>query len=179
MAHDSHKNTTLQWHQTKQIGVSNHQSHDCLLNHLFKAQIKKNIRAPRHWPFCGEFTGDQWIPCTKGQLCGKCLLLAVCSITKSWWHHDMDMLSILLAIWSLVNSLHKGTLMQNFFVRLNKLLNKQSGCWLFQIPEYLFDVTRMVAICNKWICIETYNLNEFINNFIKLRFGCRQITSAK
>ena len=31
------------------------------------AQIIENIKAPRHWPLCGEFTGDQWIPRTKDQ----------------------------------------------------------------------------------------------------------------
>ena len=31
------------------------------------AQIKGNIKAPRHWPLLGEFTGDPWIPRTKGQ----------------------------------------------------------------------------------------------------------------
>ena len=31
------------------------------------AQIKENIKAPRHWPLCVEFTGDRWIPRTKGQ----------------------------------------------------------------------------------------------------------------
>ena len=31
------------------------------------AQIKENIKAPRHWPLCGEFTGDRWIPRTKDQ----------------------------------------------------------------------------------------------------------------
>ena len=31
------------------------------------AQIKENIKAPHHWPLCGEFTGDRWIPHTKGQ----------------------------------------------------------------------------------------------------------------
>ena len=25
---------------------------------FIKAQIKENIKAPRHWPLCGEFTGD-------------------------------------------------------------------------------------------------------------------------
>ena len=34
---------------------------------LFKAQIKENIKAPRHWPLWGKFTGDRWIPRTKGQ----------------------------------------------------------------------------------------------------------------
>ena len=30
-------------------------------------QIKENIKASRHWPLWGEFTGDRWIPRTKGQ----------------------------------------------------------------------------------------------------------------
>ena len=30
-------------------------------------QIKENIKAPRHWPLCGEFTGDRWIHRTNGQ----------------------------------------------------------------------------------------------------------------
>ena len=53
---------TLQWRHKERDGVSNHQPHDC----FFKVQIKENIKAPRHWPMWGEFTGDQWIPCTKG-----------------------------------------------------------------------------------------------------------------
>ena len=39
-----------------------------------------NIKAPHHWPLCGEFTGDRWIPRTKGQLRGKCFHL----MTSSW-----------------------------------------------------------------------------------------------
>ena len=34
---------------------------------IYSDANKKNIKAPRHWPFCGEFTGDRWIPRTKGQ----------------------------------------------------------------------------------------------------------------
>ena len=29
---------------------------------FIQAQIKENIKAPRHWPLWGEFTGDRWIP---------------------------------------------------------------------------------------------------------------------
>ena len=29
------------------------------------AQIKENSQAPHHWPLCGEFTGDRWIPRTR------------------------------------------------------------------------------------------------------------------
>ena len=53
-------------------------SHDDVIKwkHLFtqpfiQAQIKENIKAPRHWPLCGEFTGDRWIFRTKGQWRGK------------------------------------------------------------------------------------------------------------
>ena len=53
--------TSLQWRHNGLDGISNLQLHDCLLNRLFKAQIKENIKAPRHWfcegnsPVTGEF----------------------------------------------------------------------------------------------------------------------------
>ena len=31
---------------------------------FIQAHIKENIKAPRHWPLCGEFAGDRWIPHT-------------------------------------------------------------------------------------------------------------------
>ena len=34
---------------------------------FIQAQTKENIKAPRHWPLWGEFTGDRWIHRTKGQ----------------------------------------------------------------------------------------------------------------
>ena len=34
---------------------------------VYSGADKKNIKAPRHWPLGGEFTGDQWIPRTNGQ----------------------------------------------------------------------------------------------------------------
>ena len=37
----------------------------------FEAQIKENTKAPRHWSLCGEFTGDRWIPRTKGSVTRK------------------------------------------------------------------------------------------------------------
>ena len=52
----------LQWRNNERDGIPNYQSHDCLLNCIFKAQIKENTKAPRHWPLCEEFTGDRWIP---------------------------------------------------------------------------------------------------------------------
>ena len=34
---------------------------------FIRTQIKENIKAPRHWPLCWEFTGPRWIPRTNGQ----------------------------------------------------------------------------------------------------------------
>ena len=56
---------TLQWRHNGCDGVSNHQSHKCLLDRLFKLQIKENIKASRHWlcegnsPVTGEFLAQR------------------------------------------------------------------------------------------------------------------------
>ena len=39
---------------------------------FIQAQIKENIKAPRHWPLYVEFTGDRWIQRTNGQQRRKC-----------------------------------------------------------------------------------------------------------
>ena len=54
---------------------------------------KEIIKAPRHWPLCGEFTRYPWIPLTKGQSHGKCFhlimstwsLLAFISFSYNQW----------------------------------------------------------------------------------------------
>ena len=38
---------------------------------FIQAQIKENIKARRHWPLWGEFTGDRWFPPRKGLLTQK------------------------------------------------------------------------------------------------------------
>ena len=78
--YDKHgKNITLHWHHNECIVVSNHQSHDCLFNRLFRGRSKKTSKlcVTGH---CGEFTGDQWISCSKGRWRRKCFHL----MTSSW-----------------------------------------------------------------------------------------------
>ena len=43
-----------------------------------QAQIRENIKVPRHWPLWREFTGDRWIPRIKVQLRG---------VSIRWCHH--------------------------------------------------------------------------------------------
>ena len=57
----------LLWRHNEHDCVSNHQPHDCLLSRSFRPRSKENTKAPCHWPLCGEFTVDRWIPRTNGQ----------------------------------------------------------------------------------------------------------------
>ena len=74
---------SLLWRHNGRDGVSNHQPHDCLLNRLFKHRSKKTSKL-RVTGLCvrGEFTGDRWIPRTKGSNAKKVFI---------WWlHHVCD-----------------------------------------------------------------------------------------
>ena len=57
----------LQRRHNEPDGVSSHRLYECLLSRLFRPRSKKTSKDPRHWPLWGEFTGDRWIPRTKGQ----------------------------------------------------------------------------------------------------------------
>ena len=57
---------SIRWRHNERDGVSNHLP-AIFAEPFIQAQIKGNIKAPRHWPLCGEFTGHRWIPRTKGQ----------------------------------------------------------------------------------------------------------------
>ena len=47
----------------------------------FRAQIKENIKAPCHWPLCGEFTGTGEFPAQRASNAEN---------VSIWWrHHDM------------------------------------------------------------------------------------------
>ena len=34
---------------------------------VYSGADQENIKALRHWPLCGKFIGDKWIPHTHGQ----------------------------------------------------------------------------------------------------------------
>ena len=68
---------SLQWRHNGHDSVSNHQPHHCFP--FIQTQIKENTKASRHWPLCGELTGNRWIPRTNGQLRGKCFHLMTSS----------------------------------------------------------------------------------------------------
>ena len=46
---------------------------------FIQAQINENIKAPRHWPLWGEFTGDRWIA---AQIASNAENVSI------WWRHQ-------------------------------------------------------------------------------------------
>ena len=48
-------------------GIASQITSHTIVYSFIQTQIKENIKAPRHWPLCGEFNGDRWIPITNGQ----------------------------------------------------------------------------------------------------------------
>ena len=53
---------------------------DLLTESLMQAQIKEDIKAPRHWPLWGEFTGTGEFPAQRASDAEN--------ISISWRHHD-------------------------------------------------------------------------------------------
>ena len=68
---------SLRWRHNERHSVSNHQPHDYFLNGLF---IKENIKAPRHWPLCGEFTGTGEFPAQRTSHVEN---------VSIWWRHHV------------------------------------------------------------------------------------------
>ena len=74
-----------------------------------------------------------------------CQLRGIWTTRATWWHHQMETFSALLAIvWGIhrspVNSPHKGHVTRSFDfffdLRLNKQLSKQSWGWWFEMPSW-------------------------------------------
>ena len=102
----------LQWRHNERDGVSNHQAHDCLLNRLFKAQIKETsnsvslvlVRGIHWWPVNslhkGSITRKMFLfddvimtMCKNGitrptKMCLVAELIQDCYTVLPWWQED-------------------------------------------------------------------------------------------
>ena len=58
---------------------------------FIQTQIKENIKAPRHWPLCGEFTGTGEFPAQRASYAENVSIL--------WRHHVTGQWSLTLKVW--------------------------------------------------------------------------------
>ena len=87
---------------------------------------KENIKALRHWPLCGEFTGDQWIPRTNDQLRGKCFHLMTsswgCTVYTTLLYKQLHIMQYVLVFanifWTYQKSQAESTISNNVTMRL-------------------------------------------------------------
>ena len=57
---------------------------------FIQAEIKENIKAPRHWPLCGEFTGGRWIPAQRASNAEN---------VSIWWRHHVAIMALVSYSW--------------------------------------------------------------------------------
>ena len=87
---------------------------------------KKNIKAPRHWPLCGEFTGDRWIPGTNGQYRRRC-----CNLMTSSWNLANNM--VYVYSWFFTPHYHTNILRTEInFLCILMLKHGVSNLYIFQ-----------------------------------------------
>ena len=70
----------LNWRHNDHDGVSNPQPNGCLLNRLFRRRSK--LKAPRHWPLCGEIIGTGEFPAQRASYAEN---------VSVWWRHHVRM----------------------------------------------------------------------------------------
>ena len=158
------KYISSQWRRNEHDGVSNHRRLDCLLSCLFGRRSMKAF--PRHWSLCREFTGDRWIPRTKGQLRGKCFHLMTSS--------SYFTISVLIIITTLdsTNPLKKyksGTHNLLGATIRYRMLPKSSGFQTINSSVHFCKNETMVFILKKLTIKNRYIAVNFLQNLHKRR----------
>ena len=81
VVHICYTSNTLRWRHNERDGVSNHQPHDCLLNRLFKAQIKETSKLRVTGLYAGNSTVTGEFPEQRASNSEN---------VSIWWrHHDI------------------------------------------------------------------------------------------
>ena len=109
----------LQWLQIERDGVSNHQPHDCLLNRLFKTQIKVTSklhvtgRCEGNSPVTGEFTAQRVSNAYRMASYGTSVILTVSCVASD--DNSVSMMTFpFQCIW---NYIHTSQMIPNFIWR--------------------------------------------------------------
>ena len=116
---------------------------------FIQAQTKENIKAPCHWPLCGEFTDDRWIPRAKASNAEN---------VSIWWRHywcidvkwtlvlgfiSLTFFSIAIQIrWRFSFCSH----FDSYTVFATKCCPQYDSCVVVICAKYTYDL-----MANKWI----------------------------
>ena len=105
---------------------------DIVYSTVYSGADQTNIIAPRHWPLCGEFTGDRWMPRTNASNAGN---------GSIWWRHHVEIWGLCLLLLAsperCVNRLRSTSLLGVGLGDLRNLLGWQPS-WYRIIQKALF-----------------------------------------
>ena len=160
---------SLQWRYNEHDGVSNHQPHDCLLNHLSRRRSKKHQRSAS----LAFVWGIHWSPMNsshKGQWRGALMLPLICAWISRWvnnrdagdWrrhraHYDVTVMNI--SIFQTV-----------FFVLMVSAMGYvDAQIWISYVCRYgALECMNMVvswnsnyASCHAWVYLHEHPLRAF------------------
>ena len=151
------ENTALHWRHNGRDSVSNHQPHGCLVTRLFRRRSKKNIKAPRHWPLCGEFTGTGEFPAQ---------MASYAENVSIWWRHhessgQWNEAVALAHMWhhSIFNSHIPRCIRQIYYTRAYFCYTVvHYGIWYWCIVWFVQQVYSPVELAagHSWQCIRLF-----------------------
>ena len=118
---------------------------------FIQTQIKVNIKAPRHWPLCGEFTGTGEFPAQRASYAEN---------VSIWWrHHDLmfcrdGLVAFLLNVyWVICLALRNFIYLSPFYQfafscsELNKVLVCHAVCHISWCRHQIETFSALLAIC--------------------------------
>ena len=117
---------------------------------FIQTQIKENIKAPRHWPLCGEFTGDRWNPAQRASYAEN---------VSIWWRHHVynqyQLISLALSVQLVLVECQKIPLIiRRSLVQVMTWCHQGTGHYLSQWPVtrkmFPFDDVIMFIISINW-----------------------------
>ena len=131
---------------------------------FIQTQIKENIKAPRHWPLCGEFTGTGEFPAQRASYAEN---------VSIWWRHheSLMMYSSRIKVKIQYNLLHKRAAMLVSHRVLWYLQNYLFYRWF--IP-FLIHFERLPLPSNKrewWAMHFFYETVAFISEWSLMECG--------
>ena len=149
---------SLQWCHNEHDGVSNHQPHGCLLDHLFRHRSKKTSRLQdTPGPLWGEFNGDQWIP---AQMASNMEKISI------WWHHHVA--GVIHHLWSSPKSDWYTKVTSNQWTHMSMSSKYPSKYQLFHWTD--------LRLCHKYL--ETEMLSFWELKFCQWLHRCVKMTSG-
>ena len=98
---------------------------------VYSGAYQRKIKGPRHWPLRGEFTGDQWIPRTNGQLREKCFHL----MTSSWYIISLN--SPTAALFVELTVVH---MTENILKKTSLIISVLAGDFAGKVQRYLMII---------------------------------------